>query len=300
MKKTMLITGYSGYLGKHFVKQFNKKYDFIGITRKKTNLIKNEIIHNLNSEEKIKISGRIDYVLHFASMTDIESCEENKKTALMANVNGTLKLLEKAKHLHINKFIYISTGSIYGHSNYPHKENETPKNPKDFYSNTKWMAEILCKYYSKYFRITIVRPFFPYGPNTKPRRLIDLLIDRISRKKPIFLNKDSRPRINPIFILDFILGLEKILEKKGSNIAIYNLGGEEIVNIKEISEEIGKILRIKPIFKKTEDYSFDFLGDINKLKSFYEFRYNLTQGLLETIKEKTNNLKNEYTRNIKY
>lgn len=284
MKEIILITGHSGHLGRNFVKQFKDRYYFIGITKEKTGLIDEEIIYDFGGKNKIKMPEKVDYVIHFASMTDVNECEENKEKSLIVNVGGTLNLLEESKKLKIKKFIYISTGSVYNPSDNFHKEEEILK-PADFYSVTKLMAEKLCGYYSKYFKTIVVRPFFPYGPDTKPNRLIDLLINRIIHKKPIILNENSKPKINPMFVYDFNTALEKIMIADNSEVEdVYNFAGEETRSIEEISKEMGEILNIKPIFEKSQNTSPNFLGDISKLKRIYTFKHPLKEGLPETIR----------------
>ena len=73
----------------------------------------------------------------------------------------------------------------------------------DFYSATKVAAERLAQAYDQHLDIAILRLFVPYGPGQE-RRMLPRLVERVRAGAPIQLNRDGRPRMNPIYVDDVV------------------------------------------------------------------------------------------------
>lgn len=285
MKKTILISGANSCMARTFVKAFSNKYDFIGADKsapEKANYAE-FIKWDVSSDNKPIIKQKIDMLIHYAGLTDIKFCEDNKEIAFSTNVFGTFNTLEFAKNNGVKKFINISTGGVYKESDSAHKEDGF-KEPPNFYAFTKFLGEKLCENYSKYFKIAIVRPFFPYGPETHPERLINRLFTQIKNDAPILLNHGGKPKINPCYIEDFNYALDSIIEKDESNCSDYNIGGAETATIKEICEIAGNILGKKPLFTNTGKDAFNILSDNSKINKIFKVGTGIREGMEKTLK----------------
>ena len=204
MKKKVLIVGSDSAIGTEIVNHFKDKYDLIGLSRKKIN---NSITNHVFDLDKTDISGlpdiSADICIVFSSITDIDVCEKFPKKAFKTNVEGTKKIFDALKINKIKRLIYFSTGTVVSGYDTPMNENMTPS-PPNVYSVTKHLAEKEIKNYSEFFDSIVIRPFFVYGPNTRHNRLVYNLITNISKKNTINLNKNAKPKINPIYIDDVI------------------------------------------------------------------------------------------------
>ncbi len=80
-----------------------------------------------------------------------------------ANVTATLSLLDWARTIKVQQFIFISSGDVYGDGSDIPEDAEF--RPRSFYGTTKSQAETLLKYYAKFFDIKVMRVFFPFGKN---------------------------------------------------------------------------------------------------------------------------------------
>ncbi|UCC11401.1 MAG: NAD(P)-dependent oxidoreductase [candidate division WOR-3 bacterium] len=80
-----------------------------------------------------------------------------------ANVTATLSLLDWARTIKVQQFIFISSGDVYGDGSDILEDAEF--RPRSFYGTTKSQAETLLKYYAKFFDVKVVRVFFPFGKN---------------------------------------------------------------------------------------------------------------------------------------
>jgi nucleoside-diphosphate-sugar epimerase len=170
MRKKVLITGSNGVLGKNLVeylyRNFNKEFE----------LILFDIVHDAelktnfkayqgdirNSEDVEKIINDIDIVVHCASASP--SYEESEISDII--IRGTLNLLKCSFDIgHVERFVYISSTSVYGvPEKAPVYESDEVK-PYDAYNKGKIKAEKICaEWRSKGKCISILRPRSFIGP----------------------------------------------------------------------------------------------------------------------------------------
>jgi len=152
-KNTMkiLITGAFGKLGKELIKNFPKA---LTPTRQEMDITNLKSIYDYISQHQP------DIVVHLAALTDIRKCEENKKLAQKTNVLGTKNLI-KASLSANNKcyFVYISTACVFHGDRGNYSEKDLPY-PKNFYSLTKFLGEIMIEHYGKKANWLIIRTNF--------------------------------------------------------------------------------------------------------------------------------------------
>lgn len=279
--KNVLIIGNSCHIGEWLVEELNESYEVIGLSRRLMPDRKT-ILFDLLDKELPEV-GNVDYCVDLAAMTDINECEKNPVTAFNTNVLGLVRILESFKTCGIKKFVYVSTGSVYGYSDKIILD-DSPMKPENIYAFTKYEAENICRYYSRYFPVAIVRPFFPYGPQTHPERMIARIIRSLKDESPVVLNRDSKPITNPIYIKDLVKLIKIIIERE-ERIEEFNLGGPNIVSVEDIARIVAQILNIKPKFTKTENKVKDYIADTRKLTGVlkYSYSYGIREGLRKTV-----------------
>lgn len=231
MSKKILITGGTGFVGSNLINSLINNYDCINLGRSENNLCKN-IQWNFKDRLDDLINYNIDTVIHCASIVGNQNII--KSDYIDVNVKSTLELLEFASRNGVKKFIYISTGGVYGYKKKEFSESDECS-PTDIYGLSKYFAEQLCSSYKKEFPIIILRLFFPYGIGQK-NRLIANLINYILEDKEIVFNKNGLPIINPIHINDVVNILEKMLETNCNG--IFNVCGNENISVEQLSEKI--------------------------------------------------------------
>ena len=113
---------------------------------------------------------------------------------------STLHLLEICKKVKIKKFIFASSGSVYGLSNKPKVDENTELVPISDYNKTKMVGEKLVNNYSKSFKTIILRPGTICGFSDSLR--LDLTVNAMTftalKKKKIFVDGGSqiRPQVH--------------------------------------------------------------------------------------------------------
>ena len=137
----ILITGAEGYIGKCLFYFLKKKFNVIGIDKKKSsekkilqcNIINQKKLNLIISKEKPKI------IIHLAAQSLVDDTI-NKKKYYDNNVVATNTLLRVMKNHNIKKIIFSSTAAIYNQSSKLLTE-KSKINPLSFYAKTKLVCE---------------------------------------------------------------------------------------------------------------------------------------------------------------
>ena len=172
MKKKILITGVAGFIGSALAKKFiNEGYSVLGIDNLSTGILQripkevDFIKFDLSKSgfEK-KIDKDIKYVLHLSGQSSGEISFENPIDDLKKNTCSTLNLINFFKNLHLKKFLYASSMSVYGdQTKQPVKETFYLK-PNSCYAVGKIASEQYLDIYKKKIPYINMRMFNVYGP----------------------------------------------------------------------------------------------------------------------------------------
>jgi len=178
------------------------------------------------------------------------------------NVASTQRLLEHARRSGARRFVLASSGSVYGGSREPLTE-ESPLKAQDFYSATKVAGERLTQAYAQHLETAILRLFVPYGPG-QVRRMIPRLVERIRSGEPVQINREGRPRMNPIYVDDVVHVVLRTLDGAES-IGVLNVAGDDVTDIRGVSELIGEVLGVEPRFEASDAEVADIVADNARL-----------------------------------
>jgi UDP-glucose 4-epimerase len=237
-KKTILITGGSGFLGKRLLKKLATKKRKYNIFAQRIDLL--NIKELKNSINKIKPH----IVFHLAANVDLRRSYEVAKKCIDINITGTLNLLEALRQNPPEKLIFSSTEEVYGDGLIPFKENQTPQPPSP-YSISKLASEDLCKLYAKElgFYLYIFRIATFYGPGSALNRFIPQIIVKALKNKEILLNSGRKKR-DYIYVDDVIDAFMLAIDKKNKNqVELLNLGGGISYTLKYLVDKILKLTK---------------------------------------------------------
>ncbi len=122
-------------LGKALVPVFREKYEV-----RATDLPEHDIRDKPAIIDDI-CSFHPNFVLHLASMTDVDGCEKNPQQAYLSNTAGTRNVAIACSRCDAT-MAYISTGMIYnGRKKGPYIEYDKP-DPVNVYASTKYQGEL--------------------------------------------------------------------------------------------------------------------------------------------------------------
>ena len=225
-KKTLMITGASGFIGTNFIEKYKEKYNIIPVDLLK---IKPE---DLDFKD-------VDTVLHLAALVHQMNGAPREKY-FEVNTELTKKVVEAAKKNKVKHFVFYSTVAVYGtHGSLKEKlvlTKDSKVNPKTPYAESKWKAEeILRALENENFKVSILRPPMVYGENC-PGNMKKL--EKIVKIFPILpFGNDENKRT--LVHIDKLLEITKeVIDKEISGITIPK--DDEDMSIKEIVENIAK------------------------------------------------------------
>jgi dTDP-glucose 4,6-dehydratase len=260
-KKVALITGGAGFLGSHLCDFLIKRnYRVICLDNLITGSIKNieHLFSNpsfdfrkFNITNYIKINGRVDYVLHFASPASPITYLAHPIHTLKVGALGTHNCLGLAKAKKA-KFILASTSEIYGDPlEHPQKEsywgNVNPVGPRAVYDEAKRFAEAITMAYHNDHKIDtkIVRIFNTYGPrmSINDGRAVPNFIFQALNNKSITIQGDGSQTRSFCFVLDLINGIFKLMNSK-TNLPV-NIGNPDEITIRQLAGMIIKLTNSK-------------------------------------------------------
>ena len=261
MERT-LITGGAGFLGSHLCDYFiGLGHEVICID----NLIKKENIENISHligherfrfvkydvTEYLHIEGKLDNILHFASLASPKDYLDYPIQTLKVGSLGTHKTLGLAKEKKA-KFLLASTSEVYGDPlEHPQSEsypgNVDPIALRGVYDEAKRFAEALTMAYHRIHGIQtrIARIFNTYGPRMRlddGRVLPNFMVQALKGEDLTIYGNGTQTR-SFCFVDDLIDGIKRLLYSDEVNPV--NLGNPEEISILDFAKEILSITKSK-------------------------------------------------------
>ena len=129
-----------------------------------------EYKHILEALTRIVSPGDIEGIVHLAAIVNIVEALKEPLRAIRVNVYGTASMLELARKLDIDRFVFASSVAVYGEPLKLPIREEHPIRPANLYGLTKLIGEkLLWRWYSDYgIKTVALRYFNVYGPRMRP------------------------------------------------------------------------------------------------------------------------------------
>ena len=212
------------------------------------------------------LPSRVDSVIHLAQSEHFREFPERAEDVFQVNTVSALRLLDYARRAGARHFIMASSGGIYGYGEQEFSEEIeiTSHGDLGFYLGTKLCAEIIAENYTPFMNIIVLRFFFVYGLGQRRSMLIPRLVQSVIDGRPILLQGQDGIRINPTNVADAVAAIHQTLQVDGSH--KINVGGPEVLSLRQISEIIGDVVGKEPQFEVHPGAEPRHLvGDIRKM-----------------------------------
>jgi len=291
LKKTILLTGSSGFLGNFFLKKALKNnYKVIDILRlknkdnKKLNYLRKKfkpkyktIFYNNTVElKKNLLNIKIDYFINFATLYKNNHKYSDIPKFIESNITFPISIIDQI-YEKISKI--INFGTMMQHLD---GKNFVPKN---FYASTKTALEMMIQYYVlknkklKFYNLKFFESFHPFDNREK---LIPILLKNYKRNLTTTINS-KKLELNILHCEDIFNAIDIILKediKSGSyflqqkkNIRIVDL-------IRKINSETNNSIKVK---FKNERLKKIILSKFKKLKG-WKPQFNIEKNIINEFK----------------
>jgi len=279
VKKNVLITGASGFIGTHLRSLLRNSHTInpIALFKEDNNLI----------DGQISIKESIDSVVHLAGLSFVPDAIKNPYKMYHSNFMFTLNILDYCRRENIKEFIFMSS-YIYGKPEYLPINEAHPTNIENPYGRSKLMCEEICKAYSEDYgiKVVILRPFNIFGHNQDKRFLIPTIIQQIKENKDHIVLKDLKPKRDYLYVKDLVSLLELIIKKKKvKSLSSYNIGSGVSHSVEGIAKKILEVFQcdkqIKDLGDIRQNEVLDCIADIKNIKNDYDWfpRYSFEEGI---------------------
>lgn len=201
--------------------------------------------------EGIKLDG-IDAIIHLSSIANDPCGDLDPKLTWEVSALATMQLADKARRKGIKRFIYASSGSVYGVKDEPQVTEDLELKPISEYNKTKMVSERVLLSYRSDMAVQIVRPATVCGYS--PRMRLDVSVNMLTMqaltrgKITVFGGNQTRPNIHIDDITDVYLHLLDNPQVTG----IYNAGFENI-SILDIAQLVTKHVPAEIIVSESND-----------------------------------------------
>jgi len=196
--------------------------------------------------------GEYGYVVHAATDTSARAVAEVPLHTFSTIVGGTERALQFAAASGVRKFLFTSSGAVYGKqpSAITHVEegyigSPNPVDPASVYGEGKRAAELLCALYQNPGRLDckIARCWAFCGPHLPLDQhfAIGNFIGDVLAGRPIQIQGDGTPRRSYLYAADLAVWLWTILFRAPALVP-FNVGSAHDVSILELAQTVAMTL----------------------------------------------------------
>lgn len=276
MKKNVIVTGATGFIGKALCEQLEKQnYNVIPVSTLDGDIANTSVLAKYHGNNVI-------HVFHLAGLTFVPASWEKPDEFIKTNVLGTTSALEFCRLN--NAGMTLVSAYLYGADVINPISEDTVPAPNNPYALSKKMAEDVCKFYAEYYHVncSILRPFNVYGTGQGEHFLIPSIISQIKEGNEVKV-KDLEPKRDYIHINDLVECLSQTIRLKG--FAILNVGSGKSYSVKEVINLLMKVCGVNlPVHSENNvrrNEISDTIADISRANLIlgWQPKINLEQGL---------------------
>ena len=193
-----------------------------------------------------------DAVIHLASIANDPCGDLNPKMTWEVSALATMRLIDKCSRSGIERFIYASSGSVYGLKEEEFVTEDLEPVPLTEYNKTKMVAERVLLSYAENMAVQIIRPATVCG--LSPRMRLDVSVNMLTmqgianNKITVFGGQQTRPNIH----IDDITDVYLFMLDNPQHTGVFNAGFENI-SILDIAHRVSDVTGAEIIVTDSND-----------------------------------------------
>ncbi len=261
-KQICLVTGVAGFVGSHlagrlldagcrvigidcFTDYYDRSFKDFNLSGLASNSLFRLIEGDITDIENLGLETEgVQLVFHQAAQAGVRaSWGEEFSHYTHHNVLGTQRMLEWARQVKPERFVYASSSSVYGDTGkLPMHEEDLPK-PLSPYGVTKLAAEHLCDLYHQNFGVPTVslRYFTVYGPRQRPDMAFNRFIRAVLAGDELVIYGTGEQTRDFTFVEDIVGANLAAALTPGVEGRVYNIGGGSRISVNGVLEILGRL-----------------------------------------------------------
>ena len=263
----VLVTGGAGFLGSHLTERlvadghrvtilddFNDYYDprakeenLESLTARKAVRVVRGDIRDAEAVAKAFKEANPEVVVHLAARAGVRPSVLAPVLYHDVNTRGTLVVLEAARRIPVQRFVFASSSSVYGRrpagSAKPFAEDDAVESPVSPYGATKRAGEHHVKVASRLHQMPAVclRFFTAYGPRQRPDMAIHKFAKLIVAGQELPIYGDGSTPKDYTYVGDIVEGIISAIDRP-LEFATVNLGGGHAVRLMDLAAKLAHLL----------------------------------------------------------
>jgi len=255
--RTALVTGGAGFIGSHLVERLlDDGCRVIVLDNLSTGRLKN--LAHVASDRKLSVEAvdvsdaqriapyfhGVDWVFHVAALADIVPSIQKPLVYHHSNVEGTVAVLEAARHAGVKRFLYTASGSCYGIPDVLPTPETAAIQPQYPYALTKWVGEQYALHWANVYNLPVVslRLFNVYGPRSRTSgtygAVFGVFLAQKLHDEPMTVVGDGRQTRDFTFVTDVV---DAFVTAARSDVSgeIFNVGSANTYSVNRLVELLG-------------------------------------------------------------
>ena len=281
-KKSVLITGASGFAGKHLTRKLiSENFDVIALVGKKLDTTQSPfadsiqvIAQDLSVPTDFSLP-HVDYIVHMASITPQagrkHSLSDNDILKINQDINNNVFKLVQA--LKPSRTLFVSSCAVYKQTTELMNEDSPQKDSPDGYSLSKQELEHLAKRLSQLgCEIVVARPFNHIGPGQPQGFIVPDLFRKLSEDPTKIEVGDMSQLRDYVDVRDIADAYHTLLFSPNIlNGDVFNVSSGVPRSSDEILEVLVRVAESSPIINRTSsdkpDQNNSIVGSSQKINS---------------------------------
>ena len=299
IRPVAIVTGGAGFIGSHMVDALIERGFAVRVIDnlvggREENLAHHAANPDLTLERRDVRSFAPDdalfhgakYVIHFAGIGDIIPSIERPLEYMSTNVQGTVHMLECARHAGVAKFVYAASSSCYGLASVPTREDH-PINTGYPYALSKYQGEQAAFHWHQVYKLPVnsIRIFNAYGTRSRTSGAYGAVFGVFLRQKlagtPYTVVGDGTQSRDFLYVTDVALAFLAAAQTQHTG-RIYNLGAGNPQSVNRLVELLGGEVAFIPKRPGEPDSTW---ADISRITQELEWqpRVSFEQGVANIV-----------------
>jgi UDP-glucose 4-epimerase len=268
----ILLTGATGFLGKHLAKAAVPFGQVIAVVRTGTDMIDGCTVERADLSNPEEVRGLFerwhpDVVLHTAARIP-RAPTDDIYTFFDDNVRATVNIYHCALLAGVRRILFSSSMSVYGRPQSLPVDEDYPTVPDTPYALSKIQAELIGRCYAESgLETTVLRYSGIFGAGQRSGA-VPAFIARCLQDAPLTLNAGGRPSSDFVWVQDVVqANLLALQYSQNSNFEVMNIGSGVEFSVGQLASMIRDLCQSQSVIEAVDDGSprdFRFSYDIGR------------------------------------